>query len=338
MCFARERADQLLEDASAMLVILELVEAGAGRRQQNRVAGLRVFGGECHGAVQRSRAFDGNHAAELRLDLFRGAPISSTMRARAAGLAQERVVAAFVLAAENHQQPPGNASRAFSVASTLVALESLKYSTPEIVGDEFEPVLDAGEAAHARGDRRRLDADQYRGRGRGQNIFHIVLAAQADVAVGAAERSRAIAAENDLVVAQKAPLATRFCRLNQNTLRPRGRVLRCRPDRRRSGRRRRPRSDFRKCAPWRGVGFERTVAVEMIGRQIEQHGDVRAECGDRFELKAADFDDGDARVARSHPRAKSAACRYFRRPARAIRRFRECGRPATWWWSCRSSR
>lgn len=33
---------EALEDLAAMLVALELVKAGAGRRQQDRIAGLRV--------------------------------------------------------------------------------------------------------------------------------------------------------------------------------------------------------------------------------------------------------------------------------------------------------
>ena len=102
-------------------------------------------------------------------------------------LAQNRVVAAFVLAAQNHQHVAGKRSSALSVASTLVAFESLKYSTPRNRGDEFDPVLDSREGAHALGDRGRLDSRQRRGRRSGQNIFDVVLAAQADVAARAAE-------------------------------------------------------------------------------------------------------------------------------------------------------
>ena len=40
-----------------------------------------------------------------------------------------------------------------------------------------------------------------------------------------------------------------------------------------------------------GVLIERAVAIEMIGRQIQQHTDLRTETFDGFQLKAADFGD-----------------------------------------------
>ena len=43
-----------LEHLAAMFVAAELVEAGAGRRQQHGIAGLRVRIGVAHGGVQRS--------------------------------------------------------------------------------------------------------------------------------------------------------------------------------------------------------------------------------------------------------------------------------------------
>ena len=44
------------------------------------------------------------------------------------------------------------------------------------------------------------------------------------------------------------------------------------------------------------VSLEGGVAVQVIGRQIEQHADVGAEGIDQLELETADFDDGDAAV------------------------------------------
>ena len=73
------------------------------------------------------------------------------------------------------------------MASTLVALESLKKLDAVDFGDEFEAMLDARKAAHAGGDRRRFGASKERGEPRRQNIFEIVFAAQPDV--GAASSS-----------------------------------------------------------------------------------------------------------------------------------------------------
>jgi hypothetical protein len=48
--------DKLFERSTAMLVILELIEAGACRRQQNHVSGPRLFARQLHGAIERLRA------------------------------------------------------------------------------------------------------------------------------------------------------------------------------------------------------------------------------------------------------------------------------------------
>ena len=45
-----------------------------------------------------------------------------------------------------------------------------------------------------------------------------------------------------------------------------------------------------------GVFFECSVAVEMVGSEIQQHADFRAELVNRFQLKAADFSDRHGRV------------------------------------------
>ncbi len=48
----RERANQFLEDASAVLVIFKLVKAGTGGRQENGIARPREFKGGGDGAVE----------------------------------------------------------------------------------------------------------------------------------------------------------------------------------------------------------------------------------------------------------------------------------------------
>src|SRR5580704_1301160 len=88
--------DELLEDASAVLVIFKLVEARAGGRQQHGVAGLRAPRGCLHGARQRPRALHGDDAAKLRFDLVRRAADEQRQaRMAAQRLAQNLVVAAF---------------------------------------------------------------------------------------------------------------------------------------------------------------------------------------------------------------------------------------------------
>ena len=64
-----------------MRIIPEHVEAGAGRRQQHRVAGLREFAARSHRRFQR-RAIDQLDAGfrERRADRGASRPISTTAR------------------------------------------------------------------------------------------------------------------------------------------------------------------------------------------------------------------------------------------------------------------
>src|SRR5260221_13970689 len=59
---ALQLMDKVLEDASTMLVVLELVEAGAGGRQEHDVSGMSGLGREFHGMLDGSCTFDGARA------------------------------------------------------------------------------------------------------------------------------------------------------------------------------------------------------------------------------------------------------------------------------------
>src|ERR1019366_9800206 len=60
------------ENLAAMLVTCELVEAGAGRRQQDCIAGLRVSISEAHGVLQRAGMLQRDRAAKLFRNLGGG--------------------------------------------------------------------------------------------------------------------------------------------------------------------------------------------------------------------------------------------------------------------------
>src|SRR6185312_8912369 len=51
---ALDLADQLLEHAPAVFIVLKLVETCARRRQQHYIARAGVLGGDAHGYIQRS--------------------------------------------------------------------------------------------------------------------------------------------------------------------------------------------------------------------------------------------------------------------------------------------
>src|ERR1700691_2450805 len=64
--------DEAFENLAAMLVAGELVEAGAGRGQQHRIAGLRVCISEAHGVLQRAGVLQRDSALKLFRNLGRG--------------------------------------------------------------------------------------------------------------------------------------------------------------------------------------------------------------------------------------------------------------------------
>src|SRR5271170_3693959 len=70
LCSRRKKMflHELLEDAAAMLVILKLIKAGAGRRQQNHISGTRGFSGGLDSLLQRFAGDDRNDTADMRFD------------------------------------------------------------------------------------------------------------------------------------------------------------------------------------------------------------------------------------------------------------------------------
>ena len=91
--------------------------------------GLAISAARDNGAFDVARRIPPVPLPKFAIAIFSAAaPISSaSFRVFVQRVAQQREIAAFVFSAENHEQDsPGNASSAFSVASTFVALESLK--------------------------------------------------------------------------------------------------------------------------------------------------------------------------------------------------------------------
>ncbi len=85
-----------------MLVVLELIEAGACRRKQHHIARLRLCVRIGDGAFQRTRSFYLRDPRQLRLDLFRGGTNGDN---RFCALSQQRrqhtVISILVFAAKN---------------------------------------------------------------------------------------------------------------------------------------------------------------------------------------------------------------------------------------------
>src|SRR6185312_12286905 len=98
---------QVFKNAAALLIILELIETRASRREQHNVARLCSVLCDLNSPVERSCSLQQRHAFEVRRNLFGGRAnqqdISST---RCERFAQRRVRAALVLTSENDDQPP----------------------------------------------------------------------------------------------------------------------------------------------------------------------------------------------------------------------------------------
>src|SRR5947209_8639362 len=93
---------QILKDSPALLIALELIEARARRRKQDRIARARAGPGFGYRAVERLRFYQPRRTRELRFDFFGRSPDQQ----RGAGLLlkpvpEERVIAALVLTAED---------------------------------------------------------------------------------------------------------------------------------------------------------------------------------------------------------------------------------------------
>ena len=118
--------DKFLENAAAMLVIFKLIEAGARGREQHHVARFRASHAISTARLDRSRVLHRDGITQLRRDFF-GSRADEKPTARAREAAHEARCNALPLSLPPRItiSEPGNASMAFSVASTFVAFESL---------------------------------------------------------------------------------------------------------------------------------------------------------------------------------------------------------------------
>src|SRR5580704_11116081 len=101
-CAMFQILDQLFEDLPALLVILKLIEAGAGRGEQYDIAGTGVR--RCFSDCARERAAgnQADRAFEMRCNFVGGrADQEHGVGLGAETLAHDCVVAAFIGAAEN---------------------------------------------------------------------------------------------------------------------------------------------------------------------------------------------------------------------------------------------
>src|SRR3954454_4291768 len=172
---------QLLEDAPALFVVVELVVALAGRRQQDDVTRTRRGAG----------AFDGGHqvaALDPGLDLrpdrrpVRADQVDAgTARGR---LAQRPEVLPLAATAEHEEHRLLEAGERAERRVHVGRLGVVDVQHAVHRGDLLEAMLDAGEHAQRGAHGVGIDAAGERDRRRGRGIRAVVRAAQPDLVVG----------------------------------------------------------------------------------------------------------------------------------------------------------
>ena len=98
----RKRLHNLFERLAPMLIILELVEAGAGWGQEDNIAGLGRLCGALHGCIQSFGVDDFYGVSEFGIQSFRRrANGVNNLHSFPQQVVQNGIVAAFIFAAEN---------------------------------------------------------------------------------------------------------------------------------------------------------------------------------------------------------------------------------------------
>ncbi len=144
------RWTSFLKTLSALLVILKLVETGAGRGQKHDVARF----GSLRAAISTARSrVPARSIATLPVicdSIFSAA--APIRRARIAfsrrGFLQDRVVAAFVFAAQNNQDAAGKSIECFQCRVHIGGLGIVEVAHAANLGYKFQPMLHALETAN----------------------------------------------------------------------------------------------------------------------------------------------------------------------------------------------
>src|ERR1039457_1066951 len=113
-CSFRQGAYEIFEDPDALLKVFELVEAGAGRRKQDGIAG----GGDARGLLDRCRQGAAlqyqRGVADLGSDFLGGrANEQCGFGFGAERRAQHRIIAIFIFAAQDDPEPAGERIHSF---------------------------------------------------------------------------------------------------------------------------------------------------------------------------------------------------------------------------------
>src|ERR1017187_1667077 len=181
--FRLQLVDNLFEELATLLVALELVEAGAGGRQQHRVAGHGMRVGMGDGRFDGPGGNQRDSALKLLGDLRRGSSDEQGgVRLGGQRSAQRSVFQALVLAAKNHPEAAGEGVQGFERGIHAGGFGIVIELHPADRTYEFQAVLDGPKRADGGSDPSMRDAGAGGRNRRGEHIFDIVAAADGDVA------------------------------------------------------------------------------------------------------------------------------------------------------------
>src|SRR5271155_2517103 len=160
----RQLVDQVFEDAAAVFVVFKLIQAGAGGREQNGVAGLGDLFGAVHGAFERFYKFQSYAAGDVAGDFVGGAANQQGANGTLAQLlAEGAVVAVFVFAAENDNYAAGEGFQGFQGGVHIGGFGVVVILNAGEFRHEFQAVIYSGERFYRRGDGSGRHAGEFRG-------------------------------------------------------------------------------------------------------------------------------------------------------------------------------
>src|ERR1700719_1321394 len=155
-----------------MLVVLELIEAGAGRGEQNDVSGGGVLSGLSDGCAERPRSYHLHHSVQLALDLFgRRTNGVNSLDALVEQGRELGVVGVLVLAAEDEVDVAGEGLQGLEGGVDVSGLGVVVEVDAVDGADELEAVLDGIEAGDGGADDLGGDAGAARGGDGGEDVL-----------------------------------------------------------------------------------------------------------------------------------------------------------------------
>src|SRR5437588_164487 len=300
-----QRVHHFLEHPPAMLIVLELVKAGASGSQKHHLAGRSQGRSALHRGIEGFGMNDFSRALDLGFDLGRrSTDCVHPFDASPEKVVEDGVVAALILAAENDMDVGGKRFQSLDGCIHIGGLRVVVVVDAANAGDILQPVLHGLEFAYRLTGLLRLRAHEHADRDSGKHVLHVMRTLEWDLG----DRHDFPFA---IAVAEENADITRECALLYLSLAAEPENLRLGPLRHRHAsrivgvehREIIPRLVLEDTRLGRHVDFESAVPVEVIGRDVEHDCHLGVKGVNGFKLKAGDFKNYDRlRLGPGHQR------------------------------------